>query len=245
VIICPNRLYFDDYSVLRDVAGDAFGPQHQLIPPSDASAVEHDGRKVVALGHRFGAEVRIPGPRTAGRGRTVVFSTDWMLVRISATRHIAEFVGVEVQSIDTTGNYRDCRRGYMAGDADPPFSRHGLNWENVHKRILPQLIFKGHVLHREPLCRKGLYFVAPDQVYARIVDRLAGEPSEYPPGPGNITFVRYALAPTARAGEIRAVELVGSRRTTVVEVSDRFSSRRDLPPAGVVADRIRATLGLS
>ena len=49
-------------------------------------------------------------------------------------------------------------------DRSPEYSNAGMNWENVNKRILPQLIYKGHVLRREELCRKGLFFVCPKHV---------------------------------------------------------------------------------
>ena len=72
------------------------------------------------------------------------------------------FVAIEVQSIDTTGNYQAEREAYL-GDriVCREDSTAGLNWENVNKRILPQIIYKGHVLRREPLCQKGLFFICP------------------------------------------------------------------------------------
>ncbi len=49
----------------------------------------------------------------------------------------------------------------MAGKPFTGYSKAGVNWENVSKRILPQLIYKGYVLRRERLCSKGLFFVCP------------------------------------------------------------------------------------
>ena len=56
-----------------------------------------------------------------------------------------------------------------------------MNWENVNKRILPQIIYKGHVLRLEERCTKGLYFVCPKQVYSRIRERLGGNLRADPP----------------------------------------------------------------
>src|SRR5690606_34526853 len=75
----------------------------------------------------------------------------------------------------------------------------GFNWENVNKRILPQLIYKGNVLQREHLCRKGLFFVTPTPVYNKIVGRLGGKDvlQEYPLQSGSITFLAYNVDPQA------------------------------------------------
>ncbi len=40
------------------------------------------------------------------------FFTDWILVRLAPGGRMLEFVGDEVQAIDTTGNYNGCA-GYI------------------------------------------------------------------------------------------------------------------------------------
>lgn len=44
-IICPNRLYFDNYRVLREVIEDAFGPDFTLIRPEEVGTAAHDGKR--------------------------------------------------------------------------------------------------------------------------------------------------------------------------------------------------------
>ncbi|MFQ5881816.1 MAG: hypothetical protein ACE5I9_05015 [Candidatus Methylomirabilales bacterium] len=243
-IICPNRLYYKGYEVLRDVVADAFGRDCDLIHPDDLGRMQHDGKKVVGLGKRFGKEIRLPLPRSPGKKRKAFFYTDWILVQITSTGQLGKFVGVEVQSIDTTGNYQAAQRGYMKGERNPPPSEHGLNWENVNKRILPQIIFKGRVLQREDLCERGLYFLVPDPVYKRIIARLGGDLEEYPSGRGSVTFLLYDLVKSAFAGQHREVHQVGIKRSNVESIADRFTSARDLPPAGAFERHIREALGL-
>ena len=62
--------------------------------------------------------------------------------------------------MDTIGSYRAEREAILNGH---PYSGKsvGPNWENVNKRILPQLIYKGHLLEREALCQSGLFFACP------------------------------------------------------------------------------------
>lgn len=241
-IICPNRLYFNNYQVIHEVIKDAFGPEFRLIRPESLGAVAHDGRQVVALGHNFGKEVRVPLPVSRSRSRRGSFYTDWVLAQITADRDLGYYVGVEVQSIDITGNYRSAQADYMKGIKRPRPSGHGLNWENVNKRILPQLIFKGRVLQRERKSERGLYFVVPEPMYERILQRLGGSVEEYPPGRGSVTFFRYAMLRTAEPGKVRGVERVGITRTNVESLAARFSGGRDLPPAGEFERYIRDAL---
>lgn len=243
-IICPNRLYFDNYRVLREVIEDAFGPDFTLIRPEEVGTAAHDGKKVVALGHNFGREVRVPLPVSSGRKRTGFFYTDWVLAQITGAGDLGNYVGVEVQSIDITGNYRATQAGYMKGVKRPPPSGHGLNWENVNKRILPQVIFKGRVLQRETSCERGLYFIVPDVMYERILQRLGGGIEDYPLGRGSVTFFRYAISRAAEPGQIRRIERTGITRTNVESIAARFSGGRDLPDRGEFERHIRQALGL-
>lgn len=237
-IICPNRLYFDDYHVLTDIAGDAFGTECVVIHPDNVRNVKHNGRQVVALGHRYGNELPVP----VGPGQH--YSTDWILALIGDDERLKQFVGVEVQAIDTTQNYRAARAGYLADNVDPPASNHGLNWENVNKRIIPQIVYKGRVLNREALCEQGLYLITPEGVYQRIIGRLGGSVQEYPKGRGSVTFMRYQLVPTATRGQIRRVELAGITRTNVETVATQFVGARPMPEPNLLSNKISEVLGL-
>jgi hypothetical protein len=126
---------------------------------------------------------------------------DWVLAHIGAKGDLIDFVAVEVRSIDTSGNYRGEREAHLKEKPIPGTSAAGFNWENVNKRILPQLIYKGHVLRQEPLCQKGLFFVCPTQVYHQIGERLGGGPRPYPIQPGSLTIVWYDVGPEVRAGQ--------------------------------------------
>ena len=237
VIICPNRLYASDYAVLHDVVEIVFGEGHTLIRPDDHSKVEHDGTYVVAFGKNFGKELRLPS-RQSGGG----YFVDWVLARIDADGDLNEFVAVEVQSIDTTGTYRPEVEVLRKGRTDVANSKAGLNWENVNKRILPQLIYKGHVLRREALCKKGLFFVTPEAVYRRIDARLGGTLVPYDNlQPGSISFLWYQLA-APRPDGIRPLSLAGQFSTTVDQVVVAFGSPVNLPPAGVYEAAIREVL---
>ncbi len=237
IICCPNRLYDGNYRVLQDVAEIAFGKPANLIPGLDVSQAKHDGHFVAVFGKRWGKELRLPQRKGTG-----AYFVDWILALIGTNGRLQEFVAVEVQAIDTTGNYRAERDAYMRGRQFPGNSSAGLNWENVAKRILPQLIYKGHVLRQEPLCKKGMFFICPTPVYRRVQQRLGGGLRPYPLQPGTLTFRAYDVGPAVPEGQRRLLEFGEQFTTTIDQVALAFTAPADMPPTGVYEQAIEAEL---
>ncbi len=235
VICCPIRLYAKNYEVLRDVARIAFGPVIPLVPAN--AITDLTGECVAVFGKGWGKELRLPNRGTSGS-----YFVDWVLAHVSVQRELLNFVAVEVQSIDTTGNYRKERETYLKEESFPGASTAGFNWENVNKRILPQLIYKGHVLRQEPLCQKGLFFVCPTPVYGKIHERLGGGLRPYPIQPGSLTILWYDIGPPVSAGEQRNLVSAGQFTTTTDQVALAFTAPSNLPPAQVYEKAIRASL---
>jgi hypothetical protein len=112
----------------------------------------------------------------------------------------------------------------------------------VSKRILPQIIYKGHVLRREPLCRNGMFFICPAPVYERIQQRLGRELLAYEPHPGSLTFCWYNVGPPVASGQLRALLPQGQFTTTIDQVALAFTAPENLPPQGVYEQAIRQAL---
>lgn len=243
VICCPVRLYADDYRILRDVANTAFGEEYMLVPGPDAEeSARQLGAPVVAVfGKRWGKELRLPQKDGVGG-----YFVDWVLALVNMAGELQEFVAIEVQTIDTTGNYREGRLGLLSVDRSNPKNTAGLNWENVSKRILPQLIYKGQVLQREALCRKGLFFICPVPVYEKIMARLGGAAGliRYALQPASITFLPYSYDTEAEVvdGETVPLKNYPSHSTTVYKLQEAFNNVT-LPEENVYRDAILAALG--
>ena len=242
VICCPNRLYADDYAILSDIATIAFGPGIPLEPGGTASkvAVESGAEVVAVFGKGWGGELRLP--QRQGQG---AYFVDWILARLRPDGTLLEFVAVEVQSIDTTGNYRGARTALLEGRAMERSSA-AFNWENVSKRILPQLLYKGNVLQREELCRGGLFFVSPSPVHHRIMKRLGGQESllEYPLQSSSLTFLSYGFDETqARAGYPTSLRLENRFTTNINQVAAAFAGPGVMPSANVYQTAILTALG--
>lgn len=244
VIACPIRLYADDYKILRDVADQAFEPN--LPIEKGASAIERAKRErrfvVAVFGKRWGGELRLPQ-----KEQNRSFYVDWILALITPEGDLQEFVAIEVQTIDTTGNYRPSRSALLTEERATVQSTVGLNWENVNKRILPQLIYKGQLLQREELCRKGLFFVIPQPVYNRIVARLGGV-EQIPPyrqlQPASITFLAYDIDPELRVdGHSHTLGITTRHSTTVYKLQQAFNDV-PMPRENIYRDAISVALGL-
>lgn len=239
VICCPVRLYANEYQLLFDVAKTAFGENVELVAGHLAreQKVSSGKVKIAVFGKRWGKELRLPN-----RGRSGGYFVDWVLARLNDQDELEEFIAAEVQSIDTTGNYQEERNIYLREEPFEGYSTAGFNWENVNKRILPQIIYKGHVLRRERLCRHGLFFVCPLPVYEKIRERLGGNLLAYGLQPGSLSIIWYDIGEAVPEGQSRSLELKGTFTTTVDQVALAFTSPSNLPDENVYEAAIRAEL---
>jgi len=187
----------------------------------------------------MGGELRLPQRSGAGS-----YFVDWILALVLPSG-LDRFVAIEVQTIDTTGNYHDAVDGLRDGRKIVD-SVAAFNWENVNKRILPQVIYKGNVLQRERKCLGGLFFVTPKPVYDRIMDRLIGNgqtlPS-YPLQPGAVTFLSYDPDwLNAPLGSPAPLVQTGRLTTSVVQIAQAFIGVNNLPAMGSYESAIEAAL---
>lgn len=238
VICCPIRLYADDYKMLRLIAVKAFHKELNLY--AGRAAVEkakQEGGAIAVFGKGWGGELRLPQRKGMGS-----YFVDWVLARLDGNGELAELTAIEVQTIDTTGSYGKAQQ-VLSETREVVSNTAGLNWENVSKRIIPQIIYKGQVLQREDLCRSGLYLVCPRPIYQRILDRLGGTDKlpVFPSQPASVNFIAYDATMEQRDGEITPLGIVEEHCTTVYKVQEAFSSL-NLPEGNVYKDAISRTL---
>jgi hypothetical protein len=246
VLVCPIRMYADQFRLLKDVATLAFKTDSiELINGSKtvAHTPQTDKTLVAVFGKGWGGELRLPSRAQAadasGRRIGSVF-VDWILARLDSEKNLVEFAALEVQTMDTIGSYREERAAHLNGQAFSGKSA-SPNWANVNKRILPQLIYKGHLLEREALCNSGLFFACPEPVYQHMLSVLGNDLASYPIKNSSLTFCTYDLG-IAVDGRPRALVSSTVQTTTVQQVQIAFSSPKGLPEAGAYEKAIRAAL---
>ena len=239
VICCPNRIYAENYKMLHTISMLAFNKKLNLYAGRVAiEKAKKEHGAIAVFGHGWGGELRLPQRKGSGS-----YFVDWILARLDGQGSLAEFTAIEVQTIDTTGNYRNARNALVKNRAIVSDTV-GLNWENVAKRIIPQIIYKGQVLQREDLCKTGLFFVCPSAVYNRVLNRLGGidRVPKFPSQPAAVHFVAYDYLPgTIKSGQIRPLGILEEHCTTVYKIQEAFSSL-NLPEGNVYRNAIMLSL---
>ena len=235
-VICPNRLYANRYETLRAVSEDAFGNLPFLTYPEYVQRRAETESCVVALGMRSGHEIKL--------GKAC--SMDWAFAKVSHGE-LVEYTGAEVQSIDITNNYRDNWYAYknLRPGAVIPRSEHGLNWANVHKRLIPQIIRKSLIYSRSEYVKSGLYFIVPEIVYRKFEEIIGADiPLASEKGPDVITVHTYALGPAVPEGQIRDLIPVRKLRFLMRDFSQRFITGPNLPSSEELDYAVRNALGV-
>lgn len=240
VIVCPNRIYAGNYDVLRTVSKDAFGADVEFCTFSEyVRRKKQRGNVVVALGKKSGREV----------GLAKKLSIDWVLALLD-NGELVDYAGLEIQSMDITGNYRDNWQAYKdlpKSNAKKriPASKHGINWANVHKRLIPQLIRKGTVFAKSEICTKGLFFVLPEIVYQRFED-VVGDLDDCEHLANDVLSVHtYALGADVPQSEIRTLNHIRSERFLLNDFAEGFIRGPNLPSGLELDDAVRGVLGIS
>ncbi len=234
VIICPNRLYADGHATIKRVSQDVFGNVQFMLFDEYLKKATKPGASlncVVALGQNSGKEIKLSK-----------MSMDWVLAYLKDGA-LDEYVGIEVQSIDITGNYRDA--WYAARDQKSiiPASNHGLNWANVHKRLIPQIIRKSLVYSKSKLVKQGLYFIVPEPVYQRFEEIIGNDiPLVTKNGKDVITIHTYDLSDSVVPGSKRTLNQARTLKFKADEFSARFISGPNLPSGESLDSKIREVL---
>lgn len=234
-IICPNRLYANQYETLKNISLDAFGNIPFYLYSEFINHRMEKGPFVVALGMHSGHEVNLRS-----------CSMDWVLAKVFKGSLIS-YTGIEVQSIDITGNYKDTWYAYknIKKNAVIPKSEHGLNWANVHKRLIPQIIRKSLIYASSTYVDHGLYFVVPEIVYKHFEKVIGIDiPLVDYCGKDVITVHTYALGENVAEGSIRDIIPVRKIRFKMDEFSKRFISGPNLPRSEELDNAVKRNLGL-
>ena len=128
-----------------------------------------------------------------------------------------------------------------------PPSGHGVNWANVWKRLIPQLIIKGNIALNNKLCAKGSYFVVPDRVYQQFEKVIGTGQLQTQPraSKGVMTVVTFDLGERADEGQIRALMPVRTLRYKIQDIAQAFGAGANVALLGpIITTNVKAQLGL-
>lgn len=226
IIVCPKRLYAEQHKIFNHILESAWPKKGKtLLSCGSLSDLKKRAlaasNPVVAFGQNSGKEFQVNSNGT--------LSMDWVLQAYATDKDKLlpqEFVGLEIQSIDITGNYRDTWDAYKKikegrSVNNVPDSGHGLNWANVHKRLIPQIIRKGNIYAKIERCI-GFYFIVPDTVYKKFEEVIGNVPIIDRPGRENLSVITFKLGKKVPQGQSRKLELVRQVHYPLEAVANAF-----------------------
>lgn len=94
-------------------------------------------------------------------------NVDFVVAEVQENGEVGQFLSVELQAIDITGTVMDAYRAWRTGTDLESKKSYGLNWGNVYKRYITQLIRKGYFHHH---WGTKIVAVMQDAVYEYIRD---------------------------------------------------------------------------
>lgn len=154
------------------------------------------------IGHCWPGE-KPTNPQVAPEVKMAGFgNVDFVIADVKDDGDIDQFLSVELQAIDITGSVFPAYQALRAGADLERRPTYGLNWDNVYKRYITQLIRKGYFHHH---WKSKIVAVIPEQVYQYITSRADFIRSpDVTNAQVNIIFMTYRLeADPARPGEYR------------------------------------------
>lgn len=131
-------------------------------------------------------------------------NVDFVIADVQEDGGIGQFLSVELQAIDITGSAFPAYQALREGVDMPKRPTYNLNWDNVYKRYITQLIRKGYFHHH---WKSKIVAVIQEQVYRNITDRADFMRSTDVKSPTvNIIFMTYRFEhDPSRPGQYRPV----------------------------------------
>lgn len=248
VIVCPKRLYQKESAIFENLAKEVWGSDTELVLGGDLASLRQKALQIahpaVAFGQASGTEIAV---NSNGQ-----MSMDWVIQNYRNNGRLVpdQFIGIEVQSIDITGNYRANWLSYEAMKTNGQLpnlasavadSGHGLNWANVHKRLIPQIIRKGNIYRESKRCA-GFYFILPEVVYCKFEEVIGPLPALDGPANDRLSIKTFSLAPSVIDGVPRDICPVRTVHLDLLAVAQAFITNVDANASDRLDARMRSIL---
>lgn len=139
-------------------------------------------------------------------------NVDFVIAHVSDGK-VGHFVSVEAQTVDVTGSYRPAYVALVAGEKLQKGPSFGLNWDNVYKRYMTQVIRKG--FHHHHWCTK-IVALMQDELYFQLTkfpfltsDNIS-DPSV------NVVFLLYKFS---EDGTLKVSDVIGTSHANLSQAA--------------------------
>lgn len=167
-------------------------------------------------------------------------NVDFVIADVGDDGGIGQFLSVELQAIDITGSVLPAYNALLNSTDLENRPSYGLNWDNVYKRYITQLIRKGYFHHH---WKSKIVAVIQDQIYKNIAARAEFMRTQNVQDPTvNIIFMAYRFEPDpARPGQFKWV-------LSTVEGTSHASLQsammyKDAPSRDAFCNQIKKSMG--
>ncbi|MBX3322699.1 MAG: hypothetical protein KF757_06880 [Phycisphaeraceae bacterium] len=113
---------------------------------------------------------------------------DLVIADIDATNTVRSFVSVELQAVDITGSVEPAYQALLGNAQVEGKISYGLNWANVRKRYVSQLISKGFYHHH---WGSKIVSVLQEPLYAQFRHYIPFDELDPKAGTSNVVFMLY------------------------------------------------------
>jgi hypothetical protein len=117
-------------------------------------------------------------------------NVDFVIADIDSTRnHVKQFISVELQAVDITGSVEPAYQAII--NSEQTINKncsYGINWENVRKRYITQLINKGFFHHH---WQSKIVAVIQLELYNNLRDKIRFDELDPKSDTSNIVFMLY------------------------------------------------------
>lgn len=164
-------------------------------------------------------------------------NVDFVIADSPDGESIGQFLSVELQAIDITGSVRDAYEAIVRGDHLAAKKSYGLNWKNVYKRYIHQLISKGYYHHH---WGTKIVAVIQDEVYNYICEDADFMRSKDIDSPNvNIIFMSYRFEPDGNGGYRLSLDRVEGTHHSNLQTAVLYKSA---PSRDAFCEKITAAL---
>ena len=139
----------------------------------------------------------------------------------SSMQFVKNFISVEMQAVDITGSVEPAFQAFINSEAiiDKTFS-YGINWENVRKRYITQLINKGFFHHH---WQSKIVAVIQMELYNNLRGKIRFDELEPKSDTSNIVFMLYDFDKIEKDGkyhyEISFKKAVGTSHSSLMNAA--------------------------
>ncbi len=168
-------------------------------------------------------------PRVATEVKMEHFgNVDFVIADVDPQGNITEFISVELQAVDCTGSVEPAYTALMSNQMLRTKSTYGINWANVRKRYVSQLITKGFYHHH---WRTRMVSIIQEELYESFRASINFDELPVKDNPSaNIVFMVYGFEPNPESDLPGAQRLALKRVTGTSHNSLMMSALYHTPP---------------